>query len=183
MKSLFTLSLILPTFQTPMIGQLYLQEPAVEYYFTRETGTAIRANQLEVGSLVEKGQVLLTFKAKSNKGEDKVYISNTNGYVEFISEEASTQSQLSSGDLMVKVSSSHVLGIYNFDKNYDVSQLDQSLWLCTDRKPVKFKVDSVLESSLLVSVELSQMKYSDLLKFSRDENVQLYPDQNACVTN
>ncbi|KZN54875.1 hypothetical protein [Pseudoalteromonas luteoviolacea] len=176
MNSLLAFSLILPSYDAPMIGQLYLQAPAVEYYFTRETGVATRAEKLEVGKLVEKGEELVRFKPDTDSGASKVYISNTKGYIEFIKD---TQSMLESGELVAKVSSDHAFGNYYFDKHYDLSNISQSVWLCTDKKPVKFNVDGILKNSLLVSVELAQIRYSELTELSTGK-VLLYANSSDC---
>ncbi|MCF6441953.1 hypothetical protein L1077_21220 [Pseudoalteromonas luteoviolacea] len=176
MNSLLAFSLILPTYDAPMVGQLYLQAPAVEYFFTRESGVATRAEKLEVGKLVEKGEELVRFKPDANISSSKVYSSNIKGYIEFIKD---TQSILGSGELVAKVSSDHVFGNYYFDKHYDLSNISQSVWLCTDKKPVKFNVDGILQNSLLVSVELDQMRYNELAELSNGQ-VLLHPNQSDC---
>ncbi|MCF6441951.1 hypothetical protein L1077_21210 [Pseudoalteromonas luteoviolacea] len=178
MKSLLAFSLILPTSDAPMVGQLYLQAPAVEYYFTRETGVATRAGKLEVGQLVEKGEELVKFKPTTDSGSSKVYTSNMKGYIEFIKD---TQTMLETGELVAKVSSDHAFGNYYFDKPYDLSDINisQSVWLCADKQSVKFNVDGVLQNSLLVSVDLAQIRYSQLVELSTGQ-VQLYANLIDC---
>ncbi|MDK1290308.1 hypothetical protein [Pseudoalteromonas umbrosa] len=176
MKSLLAFSLILPTYDAPMVGQLYLQAPAVEYYFTRETGFATRAKKLEVGKLVEKGEELARFKPDTEGGESKVYISNMKGYIEFIKD---TQSLLESGELVAKISSDHAFGNYYFDTNYDLSNITQNVWLCTDKKPVKLNVDGILKNSLLISVELVEIRYNELVELSSGQ-VLLYANLSDC---
>ncbi|KZN47649.1 hypothetical protein [Pseudoalteromonas luteoviolacea] len=176
MKNLIALSLILPTYDVPMVGQLYLQAPAVEYYFTREAGVATRADTLEVGKLVEKGEELVRFKPTTDNGSSKVYTSNMKGYIEFIKD---TQSMLKPGEWVAKISSVHAFGNYYLDKPYDLTNIAQSVWLCMDNKPVRFNVDGIRKSSLLVSVDLVQIRYSELVKLSIGQ-VPLYVNLSDC---
>ncbi|KZN60739.1 hypothetical protein N473_23720 [Pseudoalteromonas luteoviolacea CPMOR-1] len=181
MNSLLTLSLALSTIHPPLIGQLYLQEPAIEYYFTRESGITTAFKGVKVGKMVEKGDPLVKLESSAIDVSDKVFMANTKGYIEFINKRVNTESPVAVGDLLLKVSSNYVLGNYNLDKSYDLSELSGSLWLCMKSKPVKFSVDSVLKDKLLISVELSQIHFSELEKLSEPNYLQLFTEKHACV--
>ncbi|AOT10084.1 hypothetical protein [Pseudoalteromonas luteoviolacea] len=182
MNSLFTLSLLLTTIQTPLVGQLFLQEPAVEYYFTRESGTVTAVKDFEIGNLVKKGDALLNIEPAANDASDKVIMANTNGYIEYINERVNTKSPVVAGDLLLKLSSNYVLGNYYLDKSYELSGLPRYLWLCLKTKPIKFKVDSVLKDRLLISIELGQILYSELVKLPELNQMQLFTEKNICVS-
>ncbi|CAH9060138.1 hypothetical protein PSECIP111951_02881 [Pseudoalteromonas holothuriae] len=178
----FTYSMFVLSFAVePVVGALQLQEPAHEYYYSRESGTVEYGYDLRQGDKVVKGQVLLTY----SKGEDKKsrnITSRTAGYLEYINNQLSVGASFSTGEMLYKVQSDLVLGWYFIDDIYK-KKLQQSaqLWACSESGYWQFNIDVVKPKKLLVSLTLASSDYSALYQLSLKPDLTMYPSKQACL--
>ncbi|TMP44018.1 hypothetical protein CWB96_22130 [Pseudoalteromonas citrea] len=140
-----------------VVGTLQLQEPAGEYYYSRDGGVVINDYQLKLKDKVSKGQILLTYVTQPDQIQ-RTIIARDNGYIEYVNGKLSRGYEITSDEMLYKVKSNRIFGWY-YLKSSNLQPLDINikLWAC-NQQGVKwaFDVDAVKPGKILVSALVPQ---------------------------
>ncbi|BBN83231.1 hypothetical protein PA25_32160 [Pseudoalteromonas sp. A25] len=169
---------------SPVRGELVLQEPAREFYYSTEPGVVVHQFGLAQGDKVAKGQALLTYMDIQGN-EEKTVTSKASGYLEFVSDVLMKDHHFSAGEMLFKVKSSLVLGWYSFKKEPEAQQpiVNSKLWICSKGGHWHFNVDAVKADRVLLSSVVGGTDFAMLYELSRQKGLKMYPNKYDCLKN
>jgi len=152
-------------------GFMDVSEPSAEYHFAASDGSLL-AKDKYVGSFVYSGEIILSYKQKS---ESIIEISSfSDGYIEKILDTP----EISKGELIVKLKTGIVHGKFKLLEpvNEELSLKNSALWICSYPKPVKVKVYSVEADEILLSVALGERDHKKIEK----KKIKLFFERKNC---
>jgi len=162
-----------------VVGTLQLQEPAGEYYYSRDGGVVINDYQLKLKDKVSKGQTLLTYVTKPDQIQ-RTIIARDNGYIEYVNEKLSKGYEITSDEMLYKVKSNRIFGWY-YLKSPQLQPLDMNikLWTCNQLgEKWTFDIDAVKPDKILVSALVP--KTFKNVKVLNQQGLVMYFNERDC---
>ncbi|MCO7191362.1 MULTISPECIES: hypothetical protein [unclassified Pseudoalteromonas] len=167
-----------------LAGQLTLQEPSSEFYYSRDTVTVLAAPLVTNGTWIDKGSVLLTIQPEHGD-ERHSLVSKSDGYVDYVSDKLSPGYRVTAGEMLFIIRSARILAKHELTGQISVQEINQqqTVWLCDQAKVWPMRVDEVTQSSLLVSTHVRAGDYADLKSISQKPQLSLYKERHACLAD
>ncbi|WP_046006624.1 hypothetical protein [Pseudoalteromonas rubra] len=167
-----------------LAGQLTLQEPSSEFYYSRDSVTILAAPQVANGTWVDKGSVLVTIQPEHGD-KSHALISKSDGYIDYVSDKLSPGYQVMAGEMLFIIRSARILAKHQLVEQISVPDIhpQQTVWLCEQAKAWPMRVDEVTQTSLLVSTHVQAGDYADLKSLSQKSQLALYTERHACLAD
>ncbi|AZZ99946.1 hypothetical protein [Pseudoalteromonas sp. R3] len=167
-----------------LAGQLTLQEPSSEFYYSRDSVTVLAAPRVTNGTWVDKGSVLLTIQPEHG-GESHTLVSKSDGYLDYVSDKLSPGYQVTAGEMLFIIRSARILAKHELAGQISAQEVhqQQTVWLCDQAKAWPMRVDEVTQSSLLVSTHVQAGDYAALKSISHKPQLSLYKDRHTCLAD
>ncbi|WP_046004726.1 hypothetical protein [Pseudoalteromonas rubra] len=157
-------------------GLLHISEPSKEYYFAQHAGTLERSVG-GVGSLMQRGQVIMTYRMESGKLVDVTSLSN--GYIEKLWRTP----EIDKGVLLVKLQDEVAYGHFTPATAFTRQGFDdvKVLWFCSSSKEVRLDVNYVSDTQVFVSLQSGDLSDEQLRKINEEKlSVTVYQDPDLC---
>ncbi|TMP26664.1 hypothetical protein CWB99_17515 [Pseudoalteromonas rubra] len=118
-----------------LAGQLTLQEPSSEFYYSRDAVTVLAAPVVTNGTWIEKGSVLLTIQT-GRGGESQLLVSKSDGYIDYVSDKLSPGYRVTAGEMLFIIRSARILAKHELAGQISVQEINQqqTVWLCDQAK-------------------------------------------------
>ncbi|TMP30893.1 hypothetical protein [Pseudoalteromonas rubra] len=167
-----------------LTGQLTLQEPSSEFYYSRDTVTVLAAPRVTNGAWVDKGAVLLTIQPEDGD-ESHSLVSKSDGYLDYVSDKLSPGYQVTAGEMLFIIRSARILAKHELAGQISGQEINQqqTVWLCDQAKAWSLRVDEVTQSSLLVSTHVRDGDYEALKSISHKPQLSLYKERHTCLAD
>ena len=170
-----SLSMCLPLLLSSFVGEMQLEQPIVDYYYSRSNGKIIKAEELKVNDQVLKGQDLIVYLPEGSKDTKSITVISS-GQIKFVDNTVSIGEPLIKGQLLFKVTSNLVHGKIGIADEAALvrAQALKQLYVCHDKFAVRLLLSQHNRDQLLFSSELSSSQYSFLLKQSQKGSLQFF---------
>ncbi|AZZ99956.1 hypothetical protein [Pseudoalteromonas sp. R3] len=165
---------VLPMMVSPqsLVGELSVSAPANQYHFATSNGEALQ-HLTEIGELKLEGEPLLSYQETEHKQTKTI----TNG-AQGIVKELKLGTHVSKGDLLAKLMSPTLLGVFKLDNQ--LTNVPKILWLCDSGRAFKVKVSYESRDRLFVTVQLNEHVSRVSSSLQAVSNTKLFTSQEYC---